>query len=230
LTNDDGVRSMGLKMLYDTLTPSHEVTIVAPLSSMNASSHSLTLRKKLKVKKFSPTIFGVKGTPTDCVLVGVYKLLPSFPDLVLSGVNLGANLGDDVTYSGTVGAAFESTLIGIKSAAISFFEKEKPDFQTVKKFVPKLIEKMKYLKEGVFLNVNIPYNPKGVKITKLGKRDYVNIIEEKGKTYLIGGERKDVITPGTDYHACKTGYISITPLKTDLTHYEFLNFISNWEF
>jgi 5'-nucleotidase len=221
---------MGLKILYDTLSSSHEVTIVAPLYEMNASSHSLTLRKKLKIKKFSPTIYGVKGTPTDCVLVGVYKLLPVFPELVLSGVNLGANLGDDVTYSGTVGAAFEATLIGIKSAAISFFEKDKPDFQEIKKFVPKLIEKMKSLEEGVFLNINIPYNPKGVKITKLGRREYIDIIEERGKAYIIGGKRKDVVVPNTDYYACKNGYISITPLRTDLTHYEFLNNIVNWKF
>jgi 5'-nucleotidase len=230
LTNDDGVKSIGIKLLFDVLSPIHEVTIVAPLKEKNATSHSLTLRKPLKIKKIGPKIIGVSGTPTDCVILAIYNLLSHLPDVLISGINLGANLGDDVTYSGTVGAAFEGTIIGIKSAAISFFEPSKPDFYAAEKFVLKLIEKIKDIPEGMFLNINIPSDPKGVKITRLGRRDYIDIIEQKRNGYLIGGTRIELKNSGTDFEACKQGYISITPLRTDLTYYETIETLKKWKF
>ena len=233
LTNDDGVKSPSIKALFDALSGLHQVKMIAPAEPQNATSHSLTLRHSLKVKKIGKDKMCVYGTPTDCVILAIYNLLDELPELVLSGVNLGPNLGDDVTYSGTVGAAIEGTIIGIPSVALSFYELKNPDFHAATEFVLKLIEIIKNNKElftDVLLNVNIPNSPKGVRITKLGKREYENVVERKNKEYLIGGERKELIESGTDFDACSKGYISITPLRTDLTCYETIKTLKSWKF
>jgi len=233
LTNDDGVNSPGIRALFDELSGEHDVTIVAPMRTQNASSHSLTLRNPLKIKKISKKIIGVYGTPTDCVILAIYNLLDDLPELLLSGVNLGPNLGDDVTYSGTVGAAIEGANIGIPSVSLSFYEPKNPDFKSTIMFILKLIkiiEKNKRIFSDMLLNVNIPHSPRGVRITKLGRREYENVVEEGKKGYLIGGDRKELIEAGTDFEACKKGYISVTPLLTDLTHYEAIKALKSWKF
>ncbi|MCK4353057.1 5'/3'-nucleotidase SurE [candidate division WOR-3 bacterium] len=231
LTNDDGVRSKGIKTLFDALSVKHQVAIVAPAKEMNAVSHSLTLKKPLKIKKLSPGIIGVYGTPTDCVILAVYNLLDDFPELLFSGINLGPNLGEDVTYSGTIGAALEGAIIGIPSIAMSFYDAEHPDFDAGAECALKLVKivtKVKFLK-NVVLNVNIPWHPKGIKVTKLGKRIYEDVVKEKKGKYLIGGMPKYFGECGTDLEACEQGYISITPLNIDLTHYEVIKKIKEWE-
>ncbi len=233
LTNDDGVNSPGIKTLFDALTDLHQVTVVAPAKPQNATSHSLTLKSPLKAKKIKKDIISVSGTPTDCVILAVYSLLDNLPDILLSGINSGPNLGDDVTYSGTVGAAIEGAIIGIPSVSLSFYEKENPDFSAARKFVLKLIEKVEKNKgffTDMFLNVNIPNSPRGVRITKLGRREYENVVEKKRLGYLIGGDRKELIEAGTDFGACKNRYISITPLRTDLTYYETIETLKSWKF
>ena len=220
LTNDDGVSSMGLKILFDALSPMHEVTVVAPARSQNATSHSITLRRPLKIRRLNKNIISVYGTPADCIILAVYHLLDKLPDFIISGVNFGPNLGEDVMYSGTVGGATEGAIIGIPSVALSFYEPKNPDFKSASEFVLKIIEKVKSIPKDVVLNINIPYAPKGVKITCLGKREYVDVIEKRRGGYLIGGTRKDTIEQGTDFEACEQGYISITPLRINLTCYE----------
>jgi 5'-nucleotidase len=230
LTNDDGVTSLGLKMLFNTLSRTHDVTVVAPARERSASSHSLTLRKRLKTRTLGRRITAVYGTPTDCVVLAIYYLLSELPDMVVSGVNLGANLGDDISYSGTVGAAFEGAFNGIPSMAISFVEEKRPDFKAMDEFVPGLIEKARNTPKDIVLNVNIPFEPKGVRITTLGKREYVDIVERRRNGYFIGGTRKESMGSGTDFKACHDGHVSVTPLRTDLTDYEAIETLKAWEF
>ncbi|MDI6839955.1 MAG: 5'/3'-nucleotidase SurE [bacterium] len=231
LTNDDGVRSNGIMTLFDTLSKEHKVTIVAPAKESNATSHSFTLKRSLRVKRLSPNIISVYGTPTDCVILAVYNLLDDFPELLFSGINSGPNLAEDVTYSGTVGAAFEGAIIGIPSIAMSFYGDKPFDFDTGAEFALKLV---KFVKENKFLkdmvlNINIPWRPRGIKITKLARRNYENVVERRMGRYLIGGTPKYSDEPGTDLEACKQGYISVTPLCIDLTNYEAIKEIKNWE-
>lgn len=230
LTNDDGINSFGLKVLIDLLAPQHEIIVVAPAKEENASSHSLTLKRTLKTKRLKPNIISVNGTPVDCVILAVYHLLEKIPDILISGVNLGANLGNDVHYSGTVGAAIEGAITGIPSVAISFCDPKKPDFYAVEEFILKLIQMAKNMPKDVVLNVNIPFAPKGVKITRLGKREYVDVVTRRRTGYLIGGTRREAIDPGTDLEACAQGYISITPLRIDLTYYEAIPTLKKWQF
>ena len=215
LTNDDGVRSKGIMTLFEALSSEHQVAIVAPAREMNATSHSLTLRRSLKVKKLKEGIISVYGTPTDCVILAVYNLLDDFPQLIFSGINSGPNVGEDVTYSGTVGAALEGGIIGISSVAISFYDKGSPDYDTGMSFalkLAKIIGENSSFKD-IVLNVNIPWHPKGVKITKLGRRTYEDVVQNKGRgKYEIGGTVKYSGDQGTDLEACEQGYISITPL------------------
>lgn len=223
LTNDDGVKARGIRVLFDALNKRHNVTIVAPLRESNASSHSLSLKKVLKTKKIGPNIIGVDGTPTDCVILGIYNLLSESPELLISGINSGPNLGEDVSYSGTVGAAMEGAANGIPSVALSLYDENEPDFEAGVKFTLNLIEIVKskgWMGRGITLNVNIPPFPKGIRVTKLGKREYEDVVDEKRNGCIIGGVRKDILKPGTDISACKDGYISVTPLHTDLTCYE----------
>lgn len=233
LTNDDGVDSPGLRALFDVLRDAHQVTVVAPARSENASSHSLTLRRALKVKHIAKDIVSVYGTPTDCVILAVYNLLDELPELLFSGINMGPNLGDDVSYSGTVGAAIEGAVIGIPSCSLSFYETTNPDFYSAQEFTLKLVEIVEKNHDAfkdMFLNINIPANPKGVRITRLGRREYEDVVKRRGRGYLIGGKRREFAEAGTDFEACKQGYVSVTPLRIDLTHYEAIETIKGWEF
>ncbi|MFA5032928.1 MAG: 5'/3'-nucleotidase SurE [bacterium] len=233
LTNDDGFNAKGIRGLYEAIKTTYTVTIVAPGVEANATSRSLTLKRPLKIKRFASDIIAVYGTPTDCVILGVHELLDFKPDIVISGINSCANLGEDAGYSGTVGAAIEGAMSGIPSIALSFFnedDKGSVDFDAAVDFVHKAVkslEKGQWNNPCMVLNVNIPYLPKGIRITRLGRRNYEDIVSKHRNCYLIGGTRKDFIENETDIEACKEGYISVTPLLLDLTNYDAINLLKN---
>jgi len=241
VSNDDGVYSEGIRILGKTLGQVGKVVIVAPDQERSAASHSLTLHRPLRVKKIEPDIFSVDGTPTDCITLGVNELLPRRPDLIVSGINKGANLGDDVHYSGTVSAALEGAIMGIPSIAVSMMPGEKYHFATAANFVARLSKKVLKagLPPGIILNVNVPNVPtgqlKGYRFTKQGKRDYGDIIAERidprgKKYYWIGGNMTDFMDiAGSDCNAILANSISITPVKVNLTEHEFLETLNQWK-
>jgi 5'-nucleotidase len=229
LTNDDGINAPGLKTLYEGVKDLGTVYCIAPAKNQSASSHSFTLRKPIPVKQLRPGWFAVTGTPTDCVLISHHALLNKSIDLLISGINDGPNLGDDVLYSGTVAAAIEGTLLGFPSMAVSF---EKPArnqtaaIAIVRKLARRLLNRP--LPGKTLLNINIPCRPiTGVKVTRLGKRIYqdmaVRVKAPNGETcYQIDGEMDFKILRGTDFEAIHQGKVSITPLHLDMTNYREL--------
>ncbi len=249
VTNDDGISSPGIKTLSDTLKSVGDVFIVAPETEQSAVAHSLTLHRPLKFEKVSKYKYYVNGTPTDCVIIALNKLLPQKPDIIVSGINNGANLGDDITYSGTVAAAIEGTLLGVPSIAISLirknqnsnrFQKSISKLQVAANFAKELTIKVldNGLPEDTLLNVNVPDTSEiyGVKITKQGKLIYDNSIQEltdpRGRKYywIGGGVPQWESIKNTDFEAVQNGYISVTPVHLDLTNYSALKYIKkNWE-
>lgn len=230
VTNDDGIYSEGLRKLAAALDAVGEVVIIAPDREQSAASHALTLNRPLRVLQIRDNEYIIDGTPTDCVNLGVLHVLKDRrPDIVVSGINFGPNLGDDVTYSGTISAAFEGALLTIPSIAFSALIGEHFSFDHPAAFAAELTRLVlsRERKPGIILNVNFPVgNFEGVKITKLGKRVYSEgVIERKdprGKSYYwIGGEPPIwENAEGTDFDAIDKGYVSITPLHLDLTHHE----------
>lgn len=237
VTNDDGVHSPGLIALLRAMKELGDAYIVAPDRERSAASHSLTLHRPLKVEEIREHVYTVNGTPTDCVTIGANKVLPKKPDLVVSGINKGGNLGDDVTYSGTVSAAIEGTMLGIPSFAISMVGEKNFHFDTASSVA---LEIGRYILEkslpyDTLLNANVPNVHRnsimGIKFTRQGKRIYDNSIQEtfdpKGeKHYWIGGG-KPYWEHGedTDFQAIQEGYISITPIHLDLTNYDALEYL-----
>jgi len=237
VTNDDGVHSPGINALLKAMKEIGDPYLIAPDRERSAVSHALTLHRPLKAEELHDKVFSVNGTPTDCVALGIHKILPRRPDLVASGINRGANLGDDVTYSGTVSAAMEGTILGVPSFAISLVGDRPFYYETA---VPFAIEVANYILDrslpyDTLLNVNVPNVQKdvikGMKITKQGKRIYDNAIQEimspwGDKQYWIGGG-----TPywehgvDMDIHAVLDKYVSITPIHLDLTNYEALKYL-----
>ncbi|MFH2012469.1 MAG: 5'/3'-nucleotidase SurE [Pseudomonadota bacterium] len=240
VTNDDGIQSQGLSTLVDALRSIAEVWVVAPDREMSAVSHSLTLHKPLRVKEIAPQYYSLNGTPTDCVNLGVNSILKVKPDLIISGINNGANLGDDIVYSGTVAAAREGTMLGIPSFAISLVEKEDFKFQTAAIFAVRVAKNLlkNGLPKGTFLNINVPNvainEPFQYRITRQGKRTHGGSIVEKvdprgKKYYWFGNNNMDFEDiKGSDFDAIAQNCISITPLILDLTNYSFLNELSTW--
>ena len=234
LTNDDGFYSEGIETLSLHLKELGQIFVVAPDSEQSATSLSLTLHRPLKVKKIKPNIYAVDGTPADCVYLAVRKLLPRKPSLLISGINKGPNLGQqDISYSGTVAGAIQGTFLQIPSVAISLLhdETEKFSFDIAAKITYRMVKELlrKKLPEGVTLNINIPPLPiKGVKIVKLGQKRYnPRIIEKKDPRkniyYWIGtGNPKAKGDKDSDVMVAKKGYITITPLHTDLTDYKLI--------
>jgi 5'-nucleotidase len=230
VTNDDGIYSEGLRKLADALRSVGDITIVAPDREQSAASHALTLNRPLRLLQLQPDEWIVDGTPTDCVNLAVLKLMKEArPDIVVSGINFGPNLGDDVTYSGTISAAFEGALLNIPSIAFSATIGRGFSFDRCAAFAAKLTE---IVLQGdrdpqIILNVNFPVGAfNGVKVSKLGKRIYsegiIERLDPRGrKYYWIGGE-PPVWHPGegTDFEAVEGGFVSITPLHLDLTHHE----------
>ncbi|HEX2062390.1 MAG TPA: 5'/3'-nucleotidase SurE [Thermoanaerobaculia bacterium] len=233
VTNDDGIYSEGLRKLADACRDVGEVIIVAPDREQSAASHALTLNRPLRLMEIAKNEWIVDGTPTDCVNLAVLKLMKEArPDLVVSGINFGPNLGDDVTYSGTISAAFEGALLNIPSIAFSALVGKGFSFDRCAAFAGELarIALEKHRDPRIILNVNFPVGDfSGVKITRLGRRIYsegvIERLDPRGrKYYWIGGE-PPIWHPGegTDFEAIEQHFVSITPLHLDLTHHESIS-------
>ena len=235
LTNDDGIGAQGLTALRGAFEAWGEVMVVAPDRECSAVGHAISLRKPIRVHRIEDrAIFGVDGTPTDCVLIAVCALLDRRPDLVVSGINQGPNLGDDVTYSGTVGAAMEGALWEIPSVAISVVGLERVSLSYAARIGVRLAERIlqQEMPGDTLLNVNVPDLPearvRGIRVTKLGRRGrpaeklVTRKVDAQGEVrYWIGGENPTWIGDAqTDAGAIAEGYVSVTPLHLDLTHYE----------
>lgn len=242
ISNDDGVNAPGLTALRRELAVIGRAVVVAPDREMSAASHSLTVHVPLRANRVADDVIRVEGTPTDCVLLAVRHLLPERPDLVVSGINRGPNLGDDVTYSGTVAAAMEGTLLGIPSIAISLDRsaEDKYDYRfaaSVAREIALLVLE-KGLPEGTLLNVNVPNRPpgeiKGIATARLGKQVYEESIIKKtdprGRGYYwIGGQVTTwQVQPDTDLAVVADGHVSVTPIQLDLTDYDTLEALRSW--
>jgi len=238
LSNDDGFEAKGLRKLkYILKKNNHNVFIVAPDKNQSATSHSLTLTIPLRIKQMEKNEWMTTGTPTDCVLAATHGLIKQKMDLVISGINHGPNMGEDVLYSGTVAAAMEGVMMGIPSISVSLAAFSNLDFTIAEIVIPKLIKFVDDIKyERMLLNVNIPnVSPsklKGYKFTCLGSRVYTDTlitkIDPRGKKYYwIGGEHPSFkIKKGTDFQAIERNYVSITPISVDITDYRILSLLS----
>jgi 5'-nucleotidase len=238
LTNDDGIHAEGLACLERIArTISDDVWVVAPQNDQSGFAHSLSLSEPLRMRRIDDRHFALRGTPTDCVIMGVRNLMPGLPDLILSGVNAGSNVADDVTYSGTVAGAMEGALLGIRSIAVSqaynFYNQERiVPYETAETLAPALLDKLLGidLPPGVFLNVNfpncVPDEVVGTVVTSQGKLVHGLWIEERADGrgfpyfWLRFGREPAELKPGTDLAAMKEKFISVTPLKLDLTAHE----------
>jgi 5'-nucleotidase len=241
VTNDDGISAPGINALVETLAGLGEVAVVAPDRERSAVSHALTLHHPLRAECVAPGRFSVDGTPTDCVNLGIHSLLDFHPDLVVSGINRGANLGDDVTYSGTVAAAMEATLMGIPAFAISLACREQQgDYRAAARFAATLAGKIAThgLPKDTFLNVNVPDCPgellRSPLITAQGKRRYegtiVDKVDPRGRSYYwIGTTDLDFLDiVGSDYAAISRNHISVTPLHLDMTNHRSIAMLKEW--
>jgi 5'-nucleotidase len=239
LSNDDGYFAPGLERLAAELKPHAELTVVAPERDRSGASNSLTLDRPLTVRRAPNGFLFVNGTPTDCVHLAVTGLLDALPDMVISGINLGANMGDDTIYSGTVAAATEGYLLGIPSIAVSLSSKVGRHFETAAKIVVDLVERHRRAPSGAWLlNVNVPDVPladvHGLRVTRLGKRHKAESVIKtetpRGEIcYWVGaaGAAADA-GEGTDFHAIEQGYVSVTPLQIDLTHHAEMARVQGW--
>lgn len=239
VTNDDGIHSIGLTLLAEALAELGRVIVVAPDRERSAVSHSLTLHSPLRAEEIRPDIHVVDGTPTDCVNLGIHGLLPGRPDLVVSGINRGANMGEDITYSGTVSAAMEALLMGVPAFAVSLASQggRQEDYRSAGGVALQLARMvLRYgLPEDTFLNVNVPVGlAKGIRMTRQGKRRHEDMIVEKtdprGRKYYWLGGGKSQFEPiaGSDFMAVEEGYVSVTPLHLDLTNYRSFEGLSHW--
>ena len=230
VSNDDGYFAPGITLLAEALRQLGEVTVVAPERDRSGASNSLTLDRPLTVRRAPNGYYSVNGTPTDCVHIAVTGLLQLSPDVIVSGVNLGANMGDDTIYSGTVAAAAEGYLLGIPSVAVSLTSRTGEHFESTIGIALQMVERFRAspFGEPVLLNVNVPDIPaaslRGIEVTRLGRRHkaepVVKLQTPRGETaYWIGpaGAAADA-GPGTDFYAVEHGKVSVTPLRLDLTH------------
>src|SRR5262245_41775517 len=232
VTNDDGYRSQGIQVLAEALTPLGEVTIVAPVEEASAIGHALTLRHPLRLERIGERVFAVDGTPTDCVNIAVTQVLKGLADLVVSGINKGWNLGDDVTYSGTVAGALEAALLGIPALAVSLkATRAEYDFGPSARAAAQLADAIFQhpLPPRTFLNINVPRGqPKGYRVTVQARRNHVTSVAErhdpKGRPYYWIEEGQNEWEPHdrSDYQAVRDGYVSVTPLHPDLTAHHAL--------
>ena len=240
LSNDDGYFAPGLAALAEALSGLGEIVVVAPEQNRSGASNSLTLDRPLLLRKASSGFYFVNGTPTDCVHLAVTGMLDGLPDIIVSGINAGANMGDDTIYSGTVAAATEGFLLGIPSIAISLVGSENGHFSTAGRVARDLVSRFvgNPVREPVLLNVNVPDIPdaeiRGIEVTRLGRRHkaepVVRMTSPRNETvYWIGaaGAAADA-GPGTDFCAVDRGYVSITPLQIDLTNAGQMASIQNW--
>lgn len=245
LSNDDGILAHGLECLIEAASPLGDITVVAPDREQSATSHSLSLHHPLRPVQRGERRFQVDGTPTDCVMLAVEALMHERPDFVLSGINHGQNMGEDVLYSGTVAAAMEGLALGIPSIAISFAGGDlRADLTHLKEQVKVLTPLLKHVTSlpnfprDTLLNINLPPVPidqvRGVKLTRLGRRVYSNSLKPMEdpwgrKIYWIGGGSVSWSGPeDSDFQAIRDGYVSVTPLHLDLTHHHVLESAGTW--
>jgi 5'-nucleotidase len=240
VTNDDGVHSAGIRALADALKPLGEITVVAPLTEASAIGHALTLRRPLRIETIADRVHAVDGTPTDCVNIAITSILRTLPDLVVSGINKGWNLGDDVTYSGTVSGAFEGALLGTPGLAISLQNTGGTfDFSEAGRAAHAVAESVltRQVPSRIFLNINVPAGrTKGFKVTVQAKRNHVTKVDERidprGQKYFWIEEGQNEWEPHdrSDYQAVRDGYISVTPLQPDLTAYSVIPTVEDFPF
>ena len=240
VSNDDGYRAPGIKVLAETLSVEHEISIVAPERNCSGASNSLTLERGLRVCQIEENSYYVDGTPTDTVHLAITGLLKKEPDMVVSGINAGANMGDDVLYSGTIAAAMEGRHLGLPAIAVSMDSYTPAHYETAAKAVTQLLKTLNHVSfaANTILNVNVPDIPwaeiKGFKATRLGNRHKSEgmIVQDDPRgdpMYWVGppGEAQDA-GEGTDFYAVGQSYVSITPLQVDLTRYDSLGELENW--
>jgi 5'-nucleotidase len=237
VTNDDGVRSKGIQALAEALAPLGEVVVVAPAREASAIGHALTLHHPLRLEHVRDSTYALDGTPTDCVNIAVAAVLRGLPDLVVSGINKGLNVGDDVTYSGTVSGALEGALLGVPAIAVSLQQGPGDwDFGHAARIARDVAERV--LRSGLpsrtFLNVNVPrLAPTGIRQTVQGKRNHTTTVTERhdprGRAYYWIGEGEDQWIPNgnSDYEAVRAGYVSVTPLQSDLTAHDAAEFVKS---
>ena len=249
ISNDDGYRARGINALREALKGLGDLTVVAPDRNRSGASNSLTLEVPLRVAQAEPDVYFIQGTPTDCVHLAISGLFPFEPDMVVSGINDGSNLGDDVLYSGTVAAAMEARFLGKPAVAVSLHTDglrgdARRWFETGAHFARMIVERLQStplqmnLGRATLLNVNVPNIPveqvKGIKVTRLGNRHRSEAViraeDPRGRpVYWVGpaGAGQDA-GPGTDFHAISEGFVSVTPLSVDLTNYDALDTVRSW--
>jgi len=240
VSNDDGYRAEGLQALAEALRPHAEVTVVAPDRNRSGASNSLTLEVPVRVFSYGEGMYYVNGTPTDCVHLAISGLFDFEHDMVISGINDGANLGDDVLYSGTVAAAVEGRFLGLPTMAISLVVREGRYFATAARVATELLLRLKRspLESSMILNINVPDVPyehlRGYRATRLGHRHrsepVIRASDPRGRrVYWVGpaGEGADT-AEGTDFHAVGEGYVSVTPLQVDLTRHAAIGDVADW--
>jgi len=240
LSNDDGYFSPGLAALAQELSHVAEITVVAPERDRSGASNSLTLDRPLQLRHAANGFYYVNGTPTDCVHLAVTGMLDFVPDMVVSGINHGANMGDDTLYSGTVAAATEGHLLGVPALAVSLVSRSPTHFSTAAKLAREMVERLQQTPFGapLLLNMNVPDVPyenlRGMRVTRLGRRHRAESVHRsknpRGETiFWIGavGEVDDA-GDGTDFHAVSEGFVSVTPLQVDLTHTGQMAGVQDW--
>jgi 5'-nucleotidase len=241
LTNDDGIHSSGLIKLEQALLAVGDVYVIAPAAEMSGASHSLTLARPLRIRQIDKRHWSIDGTPTDCVTLALNKILPDDerPDICVSGINHGGNLGDDATYSGTVAGALEATILGVPGLAFSLVARDHFDFTEASSFAVTAVRKVlaEGLPDGTLLNINIPPGEiKGVRVVRQGIKNARPVITEhidpRGKPYYWIGEEyfNTNSAGGTDYNAIERGYVSVTPLRSDMTDHQALATIESWNY
>jgi 5'-nucleotidase len=244
LTNDDGIFSKGIEALYLALQEQHEVMVVAPETEQSAVGHAITMMDPLRVKEVNRngSFFGyaLSGTPADCVKLAITELMQPAPDVVVSGINMGANVGVNVIYSGTVSAATEGTVLGVPSLAVSIESFTTTDFAAATDFIVMLLGLVEKhgLPPGVLLNVNVPALPRdavrGVRVTRQGDARFLDHYDRRVDPrdhiyyWLCGSTQSPGEAPDTDAGALAANFISVTPIHYDLTHYAMLDVLKKW--
>ena len=239
VTNDDGINADGIAAIEKALLEIGDVYVVAPATEMSGAAHSLTLARPLRIRQIDERHWTVDGTPTDCVLLALNQILTpeQMPAICVSGINHGPNLGDDATYSGTVAGALEATILGVPGLAFSLVAFREQDFTESAKIAKTLTQKALSdgIPTGTLLNINVPKGiPKGIKVTSQGFKVARPIVSEhidpRGKAYYWIGEQREGFHAGgnTDFEAIDEGYVSVTPMRADLTNYKAIEMIRDW--
>lgn len=241
VVNDDGIYGEGLKPLVRALKAAGRVTVVVPEKEQSAASHAITLHKPIRLRRLAESVYIINGTPADCVRFGALSLLKERVDVVVSGINRGANMGADTLYSGTVGAAKEGCLLGFPSAAVSLVERGRGHYDTAARFAREAVRLLlkNPLPPHICLNVNVPDRPwrdvRGAAVTYLGRRIYGREhsprVDPRGQAYfwLAGQIPKGVASPGSDMAALRQGKISVTPVRLDITDADALGLLRKWK-